>query len=344
MNDKHSRSPDVAELSDDDVVAELIRRAGPRARAADYLPAEFKDVAVERWQGVVNRRRRRIWTRRAATAVLAAAAAVGFAAVALRLMAPAASGQPLALVERVAGELVGETGGRARRLEAGDTVGSGNPLVTNGTGSVALRLNNGIGVRLDGDTRAILISENRLELERGAIYVDSSGAPEAAFLDVATALGVARDIGTVYQVRAEGSGVRVQVRRGRVLVYNDSGRHEADAGTQLTLSTDGGVERSPAVLHGAEWSWIYSASPTFALEGASLADYLNWLGRETGWYVRFAVEEREALLQTRLHGSLEGVAPEQTPDLVLPGCGLTHRLEGGTIVLEPEDPELRTRA
>ena len=43
------------------------------------------------------------WMRRTATAVLAAAAALGFAAVALRLMAPAAGGRPLALVERVAG-------------------------------------------------------------------------------------------------------------------------------------------------------------------------------------------------------------------------------------------------
>jgi hypothetical protein len=341
-HDKH-RPPDISKLSDNDVVGELIRRAGPRARAADYLSDGFKETAVEHWQRAVARHRRRLWLRRAAAVTLAAAAALGFATIALRLVAPLTEARPLALVERVVGELRSEDGARTDRLAAGAAVAAGEGLGTGRTGGAALRLGNGIAFRLDRETRAVLVSQNRLRLERGAVYVDATGAADAEFLDVETALGIARDIGTIYQVREDGPAVLVQVRRGRVAVRNEDGRHEVDAGRQLALSPDGGVEHSAVSLHGPVWEWVHGAAPAFALEGATLADYLDWLGRETGWYIRFAAAQRETLLQTRLHGSLEGVAPQQTPELVLPGCGLSHRLEDGTLIVEPEEPAIRTR-
>ncbi len=301
--------PDVSKLSDDE--------------------AGFGETAAAR-------HRRRLWLRRAVVATLAAAAAVGFATITLRLVSPLIELRPVARVERVTGRL--SVGDGADRLGPGATVVARNALGTNGTSAAALRMNNGIALRLDRDTRAVMISATRLRLERGALYVDATGAPDAEFLEVETALGVARDIGTIYQVREDAATVRVQVRRGRVAVRNEGGRHEVDAGSQLTLSPDGSVETSAVELYGPDWSWIYAAAPAFALEEATLESYLDWLGRETGWYVRFTAADRETLLGTRLHGSLEGIAPEQTPELVLPTCGLSHRLEGGTLIVEPEAP------
>ena len=346
MSDDKQYRDEFSRLSEHQVVGELIRRAGPQPRASDYLSDGFKEMAADRWQGIVVKRRRRLWLRRAATVTLAAAAALGFAAVAIRLLAPLTDGPPLATVERVAGELRRVDGGSADSLTAGVALVAGEALGTGRTGRAALRLANGIGLRLDRESRVMLLSQNRLRLERGAVYVDSSGAAESEYLDVETALGIARDIGTVYQLRQEGPEMVVQVREGRVAVRTDTGRHEADAGTQLSLSPDGEVETSAVALHGPGWSWIYEASPSFALEGASLDSYLDWLGRETGWYVRLglAAADHEALLATRLHGSLEGIEPERTPELVLPVCGLTYRLEDGTLVIEAEETEIRTPA
>jgi hypothetical protein len=35
-----------------------------------------------------------------------------------------------------------------------------------------------------------------------------------------------------------------------------------------------------------------------------------------------------------LHGSIEGLTPEQSLGVVLPGCGLAHRVETGALQIE----------
>ena len=130
--------------------------------------------------------------------------------------------------------------------------------------------------------------------------------------------------------------MRVSVREGRVVVRAGDGRHEADAGIAITLDADGGVERQEIDLHGPPWSWIGAVAVPPEIEGETLRVYLDWLRRETGWSIRFAGGDRQRLLDTVLHGSLEGVAPEATPELVLPGCGLAYRLDDGVLLLRPE--------
>jgi hypothetical protein len=39
-----------------------------------------------------------------------------------------------------------------------------------------------------------------------------------------------------------------------------------------------------------------------------------------------------------LHGSIEGLTPEQSLGVVLPGCGLAHRIDGGALRIEPAAP------
>ena len=72
----------------------------------------------------------------------------------------------------------------------------------------------------------------------------------------------------------------------------------------------------------------------------TLAEYLDWITRETGWRVEYAEPAiaRDASTIV-LHGSITGLRPDQTPLAVLPTCGLRHRMTDGTLTIERQAGE-----
>jgi hypothetical protein len=59
---------------------------------------------------------------------------------------------------------------------------------------------------------------------------------------------------------------------------------------------------------------------------------LRWVSRETAWRLQYEDEALAELATTiRLHGSIEGMAPDASVAVVLPGSGLDYRLEGGAL-------------
>jgi hypothetical protein len=127
-------------------------------------------------------------------------------------------------------------------------------------------------------------------------------------------------------------GLRVRVRDGLVAVEG-GGRHVvAPAGQEFVLRRDGSLVRRSLAPWGTEWRWVLEAAPPFAVEGSTVAELLAWVGRETGWRVRF---EDPALAAEAggivLHGSLGDLAPDQVPFAVLPGAGLDAVLADGTL-------------
>jgi len=87
-----------------------------------------------------------------------------------------------------------------------------------------------------------------------------------------------------------------------------------------------------------DWNWVLEIAPPLPLEDQTLGVFLAWVSRETGWQVRFAgMHAGEDRASTVLHGSLEGVRPDEAPAAVLPTCGLTSHLEGNILVVEPLD-------
>ena len=328
MSDDNQHRRDIAQLSEDEVVAELIRLAGSRPTTTDYPVADLNRQAVARWEGVVDRRRRRRLFRGLAVAALAVAATLGIGTVTLRLLGPSPAPLSIGSVQTLVGDLTGD-----RRLAVGDSVPATAHLQTGSDGRAAIGLTSGVSIRLDRNTRIAVTSEHRIELERGAVYVDATAGDS---LEVATPFGSAVDIGTLFQVRLSDSSLRVQVRDGRVEVRREAVAHLVEAGAQLILARDGSSETLPIEPWGETWGWILDASPAFELEGSTLEPFLIWLHRETGWQIRFDGADRGTFGSIVLHGSLEGVSPVSAPDLVLPGCGLTHRFEAGTLVITPE--------
>lgn len=364
---------------DDEALSRLLELAGPRPEPPAEVRRRVHRAVHAAWREKVGehaRSRRRRFRQLAAAAVLAVA--VGLALWAgLGPGIPSPEALTVARVETVTGPVTVRTvtsrtllppaESEPVPLEAGDPLPAGSVLESGskdgskggaasgpdarGGGRAALRLAGGASLRLDRGTRVQLASARELVLERGALYLDTGdgdpGAPSGGALEgeglrplaVRTPLGVARDVGTQFEVRLAQDSLRVRVREGRVEVDTGARSHAAAAGVALIVDPRGRVERHSIPRHGAGWDWIQAASPSFELEGATLAGYLDWLARETGWRIRYGDRELSGEAEEiTLHGSLEGLRPDETPAAVLPGAGLGHRLESGTLWIErPEE-------
>jgi ferric-dicitrate binding protein FerR (iron transport regulator) len=285
----------------------------------------------------VRRTRRR---RGPLAAALAACLAVAAGIARVGVVPPAAV--VVAPLESLAGGDTVEGAGAA----AGRSVGAGATVDTGPGGHAALRLASGPALRLDRASRARLDSAAAVTLVRGALYVDSGPGAErgggSGGVTVTTALGTARELGTQFEVRllpgpAGGSpgGLRVRVREGAVVVDQEGQRYRAEAGGELTLTAGGDPERAAVAPDAGAWDWVQRAAAPLAIEGLPLGVYLDWVGRETGRPWGFTPAVREGASDIVLHGSIEGLTPEQSLGVVLPGCGLAHRIEGGALRIEP---------
>ena len=199
---------------------------------------------------------------------------------------------------------------------------------------MALRTLRGIAVRVDRESRLHFASAAALVLERGAIYVDSGASRDAGSLEVRTPFGIARDIGTRFEVKLTGAAVRVRVRDGLVRLTHGEASHEARPGDELTLDRSGGLARRAVPAHGADWAWAAALAKPFELEGRLLREFLDWIATENAWQLRFddAAVERKAAT-ARLHGSIRGLSPEEALAVVLPTVGVEYRLADGTLTI-----------
>ena len=322
-------------VSEDDPIALLLRLAGPREAAAQKRSGRVRSEVWAHWRTEVRTVRRRRMIFRATVALGAAAAVV--VVIARGPWNPnrtfRGAGGPVASLLRAEGSFR-LTGGRS--LAIGASLLAGSELETGARGRAALALPGGHSVRLDSETRVRLLSGPALQLDRGALYVDSGpGRPRPTAVEIRTEMGLVRDVGTQFEVRLEGNELRLSVREGVANLTRAGQTFAAPAGTRLLVRTGGAVETHAVPRQGPEWDWVLAIAPRFDLEGRTLAEYLDWITRETGWRVEYAEPAiaRDASTIV-LHGSITGLRPDQTPLAVLPTCGLRHRLTDGTLTIE----------
>lgn len=216
---------------------------------------------------------------------------------------------------------------------------SGTTIETGSRGRTALRLARA-SVRMDVGSAIRIDSSQGITLQRGAVYVDSGQTlPGNEPLEVSTALGSVRHVGTQFEVRLPTADtLRVRVREGAVLVDRGGEIYETSAGDELIVRSNGEVRQAPAPALGSSWDWILRAAPPLKIEGVTLAVFLEWVARETG---RTWVYDDPSLLRTTqeviLHGSIEGLTPEEALSVVLPGCGFGYRRADKAFLLERDD-------
>jgi ferric-dicitrate binding protein FerR (iron transport regulator) len=339
--------------TNNDEVARLVRLAGTGDPIAAERLARVRTAVHGAWRDEHVARpskTRRRWL------TLAAALVVASVVIALAIWRPIRTPAPVPVPVVVAhiDQVMGQATGSPASMAAGGAVMSGS-MVTTSVGTLAMTLTSGVHLRLAAASSVRVDSVTDVALERGAVYVDSAGAhptqPGASPISIRTPSGLVRDIGTQFEVRIEvrlaGAGVRIRVRDGQVRVtYANGADARAGAGEELFSRPDGSdrsIDRRPIATTGSEWAWAERAAPPFAVEGQTLGAFLDWVSHEGAWTVTFADRRLSATARTTvLHGRpdlLMELTPAEALDVILPTCGLRHRIDrngGRRVVIERE--------
>lgn len=327
-------------MSDIDI-ERVLRAAGPRNRPPEEVESRAREHLHKEWLQIVaeehTRRRRRI--------NFALAAGLVAAAIGVWLAAPLVTrsgGEAAATIALVSGEIRAKSGwlGPWRLVGDGESVTAGETLTTGTAGRVAVTLPGGVSARLDRDTRITFVTAEMVRIESGALYVDAGrAAASPARLEVVTPHGSLTHLGTQFEVRLLESQVRVRVREGRVEWRNDRGAvASGTAGEQLTIEPDGVVQRGATSRFGESWDWVAAVAPGIDIDGHSLAEFLEWAGRELGRDVIFAsAEVRSEATGVVLHGSIAGLTPLRALDVVIATTQLQLQLDDGRILIGPQE-------
>ena len=239
-----------------------------------------------------------------------------------------------ATIERVTGSIAVTSLDSVSRLvrDAGVRLRAGDRIEVPDDSRAAFVLGQGIAVRLDRGTAAVLQGVDRLTLERGTIYIDSGPEARGPGIRIETALGAIRHLGTRFEVQVTEASLRVRVREGSVALERRGARWIADAGEALAIANGQALVRQRISTAGEEWAWVAALAEPFTLEGATVAAFLDWVRREEG--LRWQIDDpavRARANRIVLHGSIEGLTPEEALEAVLPAAGLTFRRDGDRI-------------
>jgi ferric-dicitrate binding protein FerR (iron transport regulator) len=338
-------------MSEHDPIETLLKATGRRPKVPAERMERVRDVAEAAWRHDVARRVRRRRVRWIATL---SAAAVVLVAVGLGIRSfrsPFAGVDSGIRVERVANAASARHGTipilrSELALQVGSIIPRNATVVTAAGARVALRAPFGHSIRLDSDTTLRVLSDAAFVLERGAIYVDSHGGTTvaASSLRIDTPVGAIEDRGTQFEARWEGGSLSLRVREGQVTIEAVAGPLIARAGEALRLDAAGRVDRSDQAASGQAWAWTETIAPMMDIQGRSLMEFLDWVVRERGARLQFAdtrlAGRAPAIL---LRGSITGMTLDEATASVLATCGLTHRWEGGALLVgsEPEGPPPR---
>ncbi|MGD9902557.1 MAG: FecR domain-containing protein [Vicinamibacterales bacterium] len=331
-------------------VRALLRQAAAAGQVDAGRAARVRAAVHAEWKG--SRPRRRVlpaprWIAAAAAAGVVLAVVMARPWDRVEPAPPLSSAPPLAAVRYVAGSVTGLTGAGATPapLRVGDALTAGAEITIgavgpNGSQGAMLALADGVEVRVAAGTELALDGPGRLDLRRGAIYVDTSpraGATAPTPIEVRSGGSVIRDVGTRFVVHG-GTTVVVAVRDGQVQLERDGADYSAGPGQAIEVTPGGRVAVSEAPAYGPRWDWIVGAAPPQPVDGRTLADFLAWVEREGGRTVRFAdAAVGAAADRTLVYGRIDGLTVDEALAVVLPSCGLAHRVDGGVITIEAGD-------
>ncbi len=338
MNSKDKENQE----NSDELFESLFKNALTRTRAPAADEARIRAALHAEWKQAVGRRR---WRR--LTIGLAAAASVVLAIFVYNgVFNDPTSQMPSLMVASVvkqSGRIMAGTGGTqeaTQQLQAGDRLMSGSVITTAYDARLAMRWLEGESIRLDENTRLKLISETDIELLSGRIYIDSHADDRVpggkGKLAVNTPFGRVQPLGTRYMTSLTGGSVIVSVRQGSVAITGNNEESIAEVGQQLIISSKGNVGLAPIAVFGENWQWIEEISPGFTLDDRSLADFLDWVSRESGHSLEYGSAAAETLARdTVMHGAVD-LQPMRALELMLQTSDLVAEVHAGVIKIDTE--------
>lgn len=316
---------------EEDNIGRLIQAAGPR----EQLPAALKRQWEAHFRAELesvrssSRRRRRY----------AACLAVGVIAIAIALSLlsrPPTVDRPAVRVVALSGTVTASSRlGNDTTLTEGRALTAGQTLLTAADGYAAVNWA-GYDLRLNRDTR-LELRRDGVALQAGELYVSDDPHRIGHFqLVITTPFGTVRDIGTQFMVRVQADTAVTTVRRGVVEFRAGHTTHRAEPdssfASRLSVTREQTVHAERVSPGGNEWRWIYRAAPGFALDGRTAWDFLRWSIGESGLRLVFDTSAAEIYARTTtLHGSIEGLDPEEALAPVLATTDLDYVVESGSL-------------
>ncbi len=310
---------------DDQSVRDLMRMAGERSSipGEDYaaIHAAARAVWQKKFAQPAKQTAGRRWLLPLAAAMVPAMVLTWW--VATRSSGPRPNPVTVARVETVRGSV---------SLAVGQGLVSGSTVETSEQSWIGLRLAGGQSLRLDANSSLRLVSPTKVTLDRGAVYLDSSGGRPVA---VRTILGEFVPSGTQFEVRHLGhDGVRLRVREGRVTLERKGTSVTAVSGDELVIREDGTLARAQNDPAGPSWDWILEAVRVPEIEGRTLRSFLDWMVRERGLKLEFEPADAAALgNEVILHGSVSGMTPEEALRTVTLSSGFSYQISDGKLIV-----------
>jgi ferric-dicitrate binding protein FerR (iron transport regulator) len=339
MTERHDiMNPAEKPPMDDDRLEQILRASGRRPMPPQAVRDTVFAAAHAQWQTQLRSRQRRrqrtLWTAAAAVVVLGLTA----------LLLPRAPVTPASdvLVTLIADRLVGTaalSNGREddwRGLDPGNVdIHAGTVLRTSRGSGLGLVYPGGRSLRLDENSEIRFEAGDRVTLVAGGVYVDSG--PQAEWesgMEIATHLGRIREIGTQFETRVSGDTLRVRVREGRVEAVHGSDQLTARASEEIEIARDRPVQRRSVEPTSPVWQWAQALAPAPYAEDITVAEFLDWVGRETGRRIHFAQPglEQQAYLTT-LHGNPRRFTPMEALSVMLRTTDLQYTVAGNEEIL-----------
>ena len=332
------------ELSADDVLEQLLKKAAPRPVPSQEDTAIARQTVRAEWQSLTHRRKNR---RRVLAFAMAASVLLGVFAVFNTLQAPTLEAVRVASIDKSFGSiyLLGES---SELKESSDlrNVLSGQTIVTGSDAAMALAWGNGGSLRVAGNTRVEFTSADSITLKSGRVYFDSRPAAlagdnhtvVAGTFEIRSEHGVVTHIGTQFMAGVEPESLTVSVREGEVAIDGEFYSYQAAPGEQVKLT---GRQR-PHVLsisrYGDYWDWVALTSPPVNVDGRSLHEFLTWACREMGLELQYQGQaERVARQDAILRGTID-TAPADALRLRLASAALAWRIDDNGVIHVSENP------
>ncbi len=330
---------------DNDSLARLLKLAGERAEIPSRVESRVYHQVQEEWQKATTEpdgekvydKVHRTW-RRDVTRVailrwmlpLSVAAMAGIAMIIISQPDPV----PLkvaATVSRVVG-----SGQMSTTHPKGSTVYEDEIISTGPNEGLSLLLARSESLRIDENTRIRVDAADQFTLLSGRVYVDTGQfVYRDGGLRIDTRFGVITDVGTQFSVFASDQSLEVTVREGRVDVKNQADSYVARMGERLTLVPGKEVSVTNFETHDSYWDWVVDLAPTYDMNNKSLLDFLKWAARETGRELQFASNEsRMFAMRTDVHGSIDGMTPDEALAAILATTTVRFRIEDDKIIIE----------
>jgi ferric-dicitrate binding protein FerR (iron transport regulator) len=292
--------------------------------------ARIRLATEAEWRANVRQSGSRRWLPFAAAASVAL---VAMAAANFFFEGAAPASEPLATLARALAPGVVELRSlwRESPIAIGSELRAGQDLAARGGAMLALQ--GGGNLRLAPGTELEVISTSSVRLERGELYVDIPPGthPGAGFVAI-TAAGEFRHVGTQFSLAAIDGATRLRVREGSVTWNAARGQTTVNAGTEVFIDRDHRVTRRTLESAGDAWAWTTAMAPEVEIEGRPLAEFLDWVARETGRKLLITDEgTRRQIATIRMHGSIRGLQPLDALNAVMTATSLRFDLPTGAI-------------